>query len=68
MKILNCEVIFHDDKKEKSYSHEAMITKNIETFSHNGYGNLEVVGYGSTKEEALEDLKSGVKNLIEGDV
>lgn len=50
----------YDDKKEKDSSWEAELVLEIDSIGSNnsGYGNIDtrIVGYGKTKEEALEDL------------
>lgn len=50
----------HDDRKGKFQSHEISISENDfynsehDVFSHNPF---DIIGYGSTKEEAMEDFK-----------
>lgn len=50
----------HDDGKEKAQSHEISISESdfynseYEIFSHDFFA---IIGYGSTKEEAIEDFK-----------
>ena len=55
------EMLYHDDGKEKWQSHEIYIRENgffnaeVDVWSHNPFN---VIGYGATKEEAIEDFKN----------
>lgn len=62
------ELGHYDDKKQKCQSHEIMLLEKeqcyvcgIDVFSYNPY---DIVGYGSTKEEALEDYKKKFKYIM----
>lgn len=55
-------IIFKDDKKEKHQSHEAHFYESILEIDY--YGNLEIVGYGKTKDEALKNLKLAFMDMI----
>jgi len=53
---------FFDDKKEKYMSHEAHFTEVI-----NGvycFCDVEIIGYGITKEDALENLQKVLRELV----
>ena len=62
------EMIYHNDHKEKSKSHEIHIREssfyNVEKdiWSHNPF---DIDGLGATKEEAIEDFKNKFKYVME---
>lgn len=59
----------YDDKKEKYQSHEISFDTEIDCVNNDiGIYSLEltdIVGYGKTKEEALEDFKKKFKYLLD---
>ena len=57
----NMKSHYHNDKKEKQYSHEIYIKDNG-LFE---LSILDIVGYGSSKEEALEEFKREAKRLFD---
>jgi hypothetical protein len=48
-------VIFKDDKKEKYQSHEAIFTATVTGGFY--YTDVEIIGYGASKDEAIKNLK-----------
>ena len=60
--INNSNVKFINDGKEKYQSHEASLEGNI--FESMQHGNFDTTGFGSTKEEALANLRKGLCNLF----
>ena len=58
---------YHDDGKEKCQSHEIYIKERdfynaeADLWSHNPF---DIIGYGSNKEEAVEDFKNKFKYIM----
>ena len=61
------EMIYHNDHKEKLQSHEIAIRENdfynakADVWSHNPF---DIIGYGATKEEAVEDFKNKFRYVM----
>lgn len=61
------EMTYHNDHKEKFQSHEItireddFISSEYMVFSHNPF---DITGYGSTKEEAIEDFKNKFRYIM----
>ena len=62
------EMTYHNDGKEKFQSHEISIRENdffsnaeMDVWSHDPF---DIVGYGATKEEAIEDFKNKFKYIM----
>ena len=61
------EMTYHDDGKGKWQSHEISIIEHdfynaeVDVFSHNPF---DIIGYGETKEEAIEDFKRKFRYVI----
>lgn len=62
------EMTYHNDHKEKSRSHEITIREgdfysiDIDVWSHNPF---DITGYGSNKEEAIEDFINKFKYVMQ---
>ena len=61
------EITHYDDGKKKSQSHEITIREydfyntEVDVFSHNPF---DIIGYGETKEEAVEDFKRKFRYVV----
>lgn len=61
------EMTYHNDHKEKCQSHEIAIRENdfynaeADVWSHNPF---DIIGYGATKEEAVEDFKNKFRYVM----
>lgn len=62
--VLGRAVTFIDDKKGTPTSHEARISKRAGYDGRNGYASMDAEGYGATPEEALNNLRLVVADLV----
>ena len=65
---MTIELGYYNDGKDKWMSHEIMLADEdcyIECIDAMHYNPFEIVGYGNTKEEALEDFKKKFEYLME---
>lgn len=53
---------FRDDKKEKYQSHEATFTAHIS--GEMNYTDIEITGYGASKDESLKNLKIAMDEVF----
>lgn len=62
--VFGCVVQFLDDRKRKYQSHEAHISKRAGVNGVMGSASIDAEGYGATPEEALNNLRLVVAELI----